>query len=256
MSSENFKAPSQVFRWFEKMKSNYEHTVNAVLNRFEQYNEKQQARLDEANNQHIENLKVAHQQQLEQSQATIAQLQSDIGYYKQQISQQQNSIEQLNARYDAVMTTFLDQKKRDIEIEAIFADEDDSSPIEFTLPLESVEETELSITETINESTIEIDDELAIKLYKEALQYREQAQLDDAIPLFKQAAKLGCVKSKGALGRAYFLAEGVEEDPSLGLAWLITAAEQGLPQAIKRVEHFQQADPELFSKAEQIKTTL
>ena len=282
MSADNFKAPSQVFRWFEKMKSNYEQTINSVLNKFEQYNEKQQARLDTAHNEHITNLKSAHNDQLTQSQATIAQLQADISYFKQQVSQQQHTIEQLNARYDAVMTTFLEQKKRDIDIKAIFDDEDES-PVELVaqaspktaesniepLSVELPTDVHTDNSEPINieaqlspqdseqsHDDIEIDEELADKLYQEAINAREREELSHAIPLFQQAAKLGCVKSKGALGRAYFLAEGVEENPSLGLAWLMCAAEQGLPQAIKRVEHFQQAEPELFEHASLLKPQL
>jgi TPR repeat protein len=53
----------------------------------------------------------------------------------------------------------------------------------------------------------------------------------------------------GALGRAYFLAEGVDENQTLGLAWLINAADLGLPQALKRVEQLKAADPFLYNQA-------
>jgi len=266
-SSENIKAPSQVFRWFEKMKSNYEHTINAVLTRFEQHTDKQQEKLQFAHMEHIESLKAAHQQQHNQNQATIAQLQADISYYQQQIAQQNNALEQLNARYDAVMTTFLQQKKRDIDLEAIFSEEElveqenQDSSVTLTLPENSkVNEQQFHTKQypydQIDDNAIEINEELAEKLYIEAMHCREEKQLNDAISLFKQAAKLGCAKSRGALGRAYFLAEGVDENPTLGLAWLMTAAEQGLPQAIKRVSHFKECDPELFLEAEQLKVSI
>lgn len=95
----------------------------------------------------------------------------------------------------------------------------------------------------------EQDEELALRLYDEAVSSRENGEPEQAIALFKEAAKLGCVKSRGALGRAYFLAEGVEEDEALGLAWLISAAELGLPQAIKRVEYFKESDDALYQQA-------
>ncbi|REL35310.1 sel1 repeat family protein [Thalassotalea euphylliae] len=329
--SDNFKAPSQVFRWFEKMKANYEHTVNSVLNKFEAYNEKQQERIDANHQDHLESLKHLHKEQQIQSQATIAQLQADVNYFKQQVSQQQHTIEQLNARYDAVMTTFLEQKKRDIDIKAIFDNGEEEAPIELTSPLETQRHTNVQppreaiqqaqptaefepeqrssatnpvklsadITDDItddftNESpddllgnsanatteetnnehqkalstkapesdhtleslapielveSAEPDEALADKLYNEAMANRDSQEFEQAIALFKEAAKFGCVKSRGAIGRAYFLAEGVEEDQTLGLAWLISAADLGLPQAIKRVEYFQESDPELYIEA-------
>ena len=320
--SDNFKAPSQVFRWFEKMKANYEHSVNSVLSKFEAYNEKQQARIDENHHDHIESIKHLHKEQQKQSQVTIEQLQSDVAYFKQQVSQQQQTIEQLNARYDAVMTTFLEQKKRDIDIKAIFDSDEEDTPIEIAKPLVSPQSdrSDETIQQTLPESevapefgavsqnqpielpddpsdlldepntlnevnnlnepnvlidepsnlsdefldtmeltepvvstefseSVEPDEELADKLYSEAMVNRENQDFEQAIALFKEAAKFGCVKSRGAIGRAYFLAEGVEEDQTLGLAWLITAAELGLPQAIKRVDYFQESDPELYIEA-------
>ena len=85
---------------------------------------------------------------------------------------------------------------------------------------------------------------------------RENSEPAQAIALFKEAAKLGCVKSRGAIGRAYFLAEGVEEDEALGLAWLISAAELGLPQAVKRVDYFKDADEALYQQALALKDAL
>ena len=51
------------------------------------------------------------------------------------------------------------------------------------------------------------------------------------------------------MGRSFFLGEGTEEDHTTGLAWLIHAANQELPQAIDRVKHFQENDPELYQQA-------
>ena len=77
-----------------------------------------------------------------------------------------------------------------------------------------------------------------------------------AFPLFQQAALNGHVKAMGAMGRAYFLAEGIDENQTLGLAWLINAAEQKLPQAISRVEQLKQQKPELYLQAFKIADNL
>ena len=119
MPQNSQKVPSQIFRWFEKMKSNYEQSVQGVLERFEQYNESQQLRLDNANQSHIDNLKQSHQNQLEQQSAHINQLSEDVAYYKAQIMKQQQTIEQLNGRYDAVMSCLLTEKRKDIDVKDV-----------------------------------------------------------------------------------------------------------------------------------------
>ena len=283
MSSDNFKAPSQIFRWFEKMKSNYEQTINNVLNQFERQHEKQQARVDLAITQYISSLKSSHAEQTAMHQQTIAQLHQDISYFKQQISQQQSTIEQLNARYDTVMSSFIQQKPRDIDIKAIFADDDlavnslNTASVGYShvseeevnsnkaQPVEVETHDHQQVQESINgspEPQTDLDNdtfdekEYAESLFNQAKTLRESGEFEQAIPLFKKAASLGCLKSRGAIGRAFFLAEGVEENPALGLAWLMTAADAGLPQAVARVEHFQEADPTLILTATQLKQAL
>ena len=86
-------------------------------------------------------------------------------------------------------------------------------------------------------------------LFKQAILKREQGDIEQAFQLFEQAAKLGHAKSMGAMGRSFFLGEGTEEDHSMGLAWLIHAANQELPQAVARVKHFQESEPELYEEA-------
>ena len=58
------KTPSQIFRCFEKMKSNYEQSVRSILKRFEQYSHSQQLKIDHANQSNIDNLKQSHQKHL------------------------------------------------------------------------------------------------------------------------------------------------------------------------------------------------
>ncbi|MFD2166498.1 hypothetical protein ACFSJY_09495 [Thalassotalea euphylliae] len=283
MSAENVKAPSQVFRWFEKMKSNYEQSIKAVLNRFEQYNEKQQARLDASHLEHVNNLKDAHHQLHNQQQATIARLEADIAHYKQQVAQQQQTIEQLNNRYDAVITTFLSAKKTADDVLDISAEYSENQAItqpaalkgdsnetavdknssednitediaaQGSVPAKDDCRPNKDITITVKESSAENDLEA---VHQEAILLRTTENFDEAIPLFMEAAKQGCNKSMGALGRAYFLAEGVEQDPLSGLAWLIKAAEADLLQAKDKVSAYQTAEPEMYKQALKLSESL
>jgi TPR repeat protein len=261
MPQNSQKVPSQIFRWFEKMKSNYEQSVQGVLERFEQYNESQQLRLDNANQSHIDNLKQSHQNQLEQQSAHINQLSEDVAYYKAQIMKQQQTIEQLNGRYDAVMSCLLTEKRKDIDVKDVFSDhfvEDDNS--------QSIEKFDSIVSSKSNfdgnadltqyptdiENTSKLEDTSEInkdELFDQALLKRGSGDNEQAFLLFEQAATLGHVKSMGAMGRSFFLGEGTLENHEMGLAWLINAAENALPQAIARVEHFKDVDPELYQEA-------
>jgi TPR repeat protein len=259
MSQDSQKVPSQVFRWFEKMKNNYEESVQGVLQRFEQYSQSQQLRLDQANQSHIDDLKQVHQQNIDQQSSQISQLSHDINYYKEQIAKQQQTIEQLNGRYDTVMSCLLSEKKKDINIKDIFSDDDFvEEPSKFienivdiiTSPIVENDNFPQQAAETILDTQAEITlkaDEN--ELFDQAILKRQSGDIKQAFQLFEQAAKLGHVKSMGAMGRSFFLGEGTEEDHTTGLAWLIHAANQELPQAIDRVKHFQENDPELYQQA-------
>jgi len=262
MSQESQKVPSQVFRWFEKMKNNYEQSVQGVLQRFEQYSHSQQLRIDHANQSNIDNLKHSHQKLISLQNDQINQLSHDVKYYKEQMAKQQQTIEQLNGRYDAVMSCLLTEKRKDIDIRDIFSDDDfvKNEPSEF---IENIEDTDMSVTTSesdIYTEHINTDEEKSIihniesaqldfDLFDQAILKREQGYIEQAFQLFEQAAKLGHAKSMGAMGRSFFLGEGTEEDHSMGLAWLIHAANQDLPQAITRVKHFQESEPELYEEA-------
>ncbi|MEW6991730.1 hypothetical protein AADZ91_13735 [Colwelliaceae bacterium 6441] len=275
----NLKVPSQVFRWFEKMKNNYETSVQSVLSRFEEYNNKQQNRLDSANKEHIYDLKAQHQQQLEQSQNNIEHLHNDIKYYKDQIAQQQRTIEQLNTRYDAVMSCLLSEKSRNKnQIKDIFDNEDFFTEINEELPKPSQDmgmkmegesssnasNVQENIKKSINQPFDRYDSPNDINLnrqdstkqiqaiFEQALELRSAAHFQQAFELFQQCAQAKHAHSMGAMGRSYFLGEGVEENHELGLAWLIKAANEKLPQAVSRVEHFQLNDPELFLSANKL----
>jgi len=259
MSQDSQKVPSQVFRWFEKMKNNYEQSVQGVLQRFEQYSQSQQVRIDQSNQSHIDNLKQVHQQSIDQQNSQISQLSHDINYYKEQIEKQQQTIEQLNGRYDTVMSCLLSEKKKDINIKDIFSDEKFvEEPSKFIENIEKENQVHLAVNDDISqqieeaipntqgETVSSTDDN---ELFDQAVIKRQSGEIEQAFQLFEQGAKLGHAKSMGAMGRSFFLGEGTEVDHSIGLAWLIHAANQDLPQAVGRVKHFQENDPELYEQA-------
>lgn len=322
MSDNNLRIPSQIFRWFEKMKSSYDNNIQAVMTRFEQNNAAQQKRLDTANENHINDLQTNHNQQINLYQSQIDQYQQDIKYFKQQIADQQQTIQQLNSRYDAVMACMINEKNNSTDIKDIFETTEffsenekdviagtENAARQITQPREidrednksneidnSAENTKLdetieasdgainvsqkfekeiisktatdladsikensTLSETITEAiisekeTLNSQTETALEnnetLYQQAMTFRNNQEFKAAYELFLQAAKASHVKAMGALGRCYFLGEGVEPDHVKGLVWLIGAAELGLTQAISRVEHFKQNDPELYQLA-------
>lgn len=257
MSDNNLKVPSQVFLWFEKMKNNYENSVQVVLRQFESFTATQQARVDNANNENINNLKLMHSEQNQQNKDTISHLKNDIEYYKKQLTKQQETIEKLNARYDATMGYLLTDTRKNIKIKDIFNKDDLAiSKQDF---IDNPSSDENSFAKKIAKDITEIGFDNYGKnddIFEQAMLYRHKNQLELAFSLFQQAAQNGHVKSMGAMGRAYFLNEGVDEDEILGLAWLINAAEQKLPQAISRVEQLKEQKPEIYFQAIKIANDL
>lgn len=258
MSEGNQKVPSQIFKWFERMKNNYESSVQSVLSRFESYNAQQQLRLDNANAQHLNDIKTLHEEKITLQQNNIEQLNKEILFYQQQIQQQQQTIERLNGRYDAVVACIVTQKDSQFtNIKDIFENDDffvnkTSSELTSTSNVNN----DIDIKEnnqSTNHSHTRFDDdpysENTDELFEQALTFRNDGSFEEAFNLFQQAANESHAKSMGAMGRSYFLGEGIEEDHELGLAWLIRAANHSLSQAISRVEHFKENDPELFHRA-------
>ena len=266
MSDDNRKVPSQVFRWFEKMKNNYEHNIQTVLQQFELFSANQQARLDKSNQQHIANLKQVHQAQLEQNQANSARLHNEIEFYKQQIASQQLSIEQLNQRYDTVITCLFSDNQKHLNIKDIFStDVESQGQAELmNTPLvrdnQSARSAPEPVAASLDTQVNEFESPMGRKSYddqfSEAVQQRQLGNTALAFQSFLRLAKAGYPKAMGAMGRCYFIAEGIEEDHAMGLAWLICAAKLELPQAISRVEHFQQSDPALYQQAQDLAETL
>lgn len=252
MSNNNLSLANQLLRWFEKMKTNYENNIKQVLNQFEANQEKQQTRLDKSHDAHIASLTQSYQQQIADKNKHIAQLESQIQFYQQQLIQQQKNAEQLNTRYDTVVTCMLTEKRRDFNIRDIF-DDDEFTVFEPTTSKLSVAEPTLQPTQQTpsnQEQEQEADEQLSIEqIYQQGVELRQQGQYSAAFELFQQAAETQLPQAMGALGRAYFLSEGVEENYPLGLAWLINAANLAFPPAQTKVDQFKENDPELYQQA-------
>ena len=256
MPDDNSKIPGQIFRWFEKMKGNYEKNLASMMERFERNVDKQNIRIDNQNLAHIEGLKGSYNQQLNDKNQTIEHLNSEIYFYKQQLSKQQEMLEQLNGRYDAVMHTLLSEKKQTSDFKEFMSGEHKETDAETA----SVN-TESSYQEPIKHEPLNrIDINLDVKsennnienkatLYDTAMDLRRNGDQENAFILFEKAARFGDIKSMGALARAYFLNEGVDENQLLGLSWLITAAKLNYEPAIKKCEDFKQSSPELYEES-------
>ncbi|MDU0112504.1 hypothetical protein RT723_05700 [Psychrosphaera aquimarina] len=235
MTDDNFKVTKQIFQWFEKMKNNYEKNITSVLEKFEKNSEIQNNRIDKANQDLLANLQNNYTQQLNDKNLTINQLHNEIGFYKEQFVKQQKNLEQLNTRYDAVMHSLLNEKNKDGRLKDVFENNRfDSNLNNDLLP---------TYEQNLN---IEVDLE---KIYSQALVLRGESNFEQAFTLFMQAAMLGDPKSMGAVARAYFLSEGVDEDQLEGLAWLINAAELNYEPAIKKSENFKINEPEFYEEA-------
>lgn len=254
MSNNNLSLANQLLRWFEKMKTNYENNIKQVLNQFEANQEKQQTRLDKSHDAHIASITQSYQQQIADKNQHIAQLESQIQFYQQQLIQQQKNAEQLNTRYDTVVTCMLTEKRGDFNIRDIF-DDDEFTVFEPTTSKLEVAEPTLQPANQAPSNPAQAqeqapNEQLGIEqVYQQGVELRQQGQYSAAFELFQQAAKTQLPQAMGALGRAYFLSEGVEENYPLGLAWLINAANLAFPPAETKVNQFKDNEPELYQQA-------
>lgn len=247
MTNEKLSIPSQVFKWFEKMKSNYERNIVSVLDRFERTTKEQQKRVDDLHLSAMENLSDSHEALVNSQQQQIEQLKKDIHFYQTQVSQQQQMIDQLNQRYDTVIAKlFIDSNSsntlkdiEDVVTKPTFDDKDNEQSFITKLLNEATEPVPQNQNSRENKSNIE-------DYFQQAMLHREQKEYTQAVEYFEKAAELKHAKAMGALGRAYFLAEGVDENPVMGLHWLIKAAEHGLPQAQARVDFYKENEPDLY----------
>lgn len=235
MANENSKVPSQVFRWFEKMKANYERNVMSILDKFEKNTSVQSDRVDVAHQAHIDSLTAGYEQQLLDKNNSIEHLKNEINDYKALLNQQQSTIEQLNSRYDTVMHSLLSNQNSQANIKDVFDNHTTSS--------EHNQSKEQPSQLNLQQDHKPTDD------YNNANLHRDNGEFEAAFALYQQAALSGDVKSMGALARCYFLNEGVEENPTQGLAWLIIASDLDYQPALKKVAHYQTNSPELFDQA-------
>jgi len=242
MPDDNSKVPGQIFRWFEKMKGNYEKNLASMMERFERNADKQNLRIDNQNLAHIEGLKGSYNQQLNDKNQTIEHLNNEINFYKQQLSKQQEILEQLNGRYDAVMHSLLSGNNQISDVKDVVDSDHSNTSAETNSPNQAPNQINVTLEDI--ENTEDIED-----LYNTAMELRRNGNQEDAFKLFKTAAESGDVKSMGALARAYFLNEGVEENQLLGLSWLITAAKLNYEPAIKKCEDFKRTSPELYEQS-------
>ncbi len=260
MSGDNVKAPSQVFKWFEKMKENYDKNILIILQRLEKNNNQQQNRIDDTHRSHINTMRESYLSQTSQLTNQIEQQRQEIRYFKQQIEQQQHTIAQLNNRYDAVMIELISNKEPAAPFKDIFNDKNfinaDNSAIDppsinnSAIKQNTVSSPVSNIYSQSKYDDLVLDNEQeAERMYLLALEMRDKNNTKNAFSNFINAANLGHVLAMGAVGRAYFLGEGVKENHSIGLSWLINAAELALPQAIKRVEYFRINEPLLYQEA-------
>ena len=254
------KAPSQVFKWFEKMKENYDKNILIILQRLEKNNNQQQNRIDDTHRSHINTMRESYLSQTSLLTSQIEQQRQEISYFKQQIEQQQHTISQLNNRYDAVMIELITNKEPAAPFKDIFNDKEfinaDNAPIDSppinksAIKQNAVSSPVSNIYSQSKYDDVVLDNEQeAERMYLLALEMRNKNNTKNAFSNFINAANLGHVLAMGAVGRAYFLGEGVKENHSIGLSWLINAAELALPQAIKRVEYFKINEPLLYQEA-------
>lgn len=254
MSDGNLKAPSQIFKWFEKMKDNYEKNILTVMQRFESNNNVQQNRLDKSHQSHLSMLQQNHANQIAQYASQVEQQKQEIAYFKQQITQQQNTITQLNSRYDTIIAKYItsqqpSQNFKDIFDDNCFINEENSTFEQAPLSSSMVNKPASNSIKSNELKTNNSDNNEIEAMYQQALEMRNCNNSLQAFKTFKRAAILGHSLAMGAIGRAYFLGEGVEKNSAVGLAWLINAAERDLPQAIKRVEYFKASDVDLYQQA-------
>lgn len=131
-TNEKAKVPAQFFQWFDSLRQGYENSINKLFNRVEKVNEdhKEQLKsvyqsqidgLKKSYQDHLHSLKSGNQSQLDQAQARIKQLEKDAQFYQEQIRTQNQTIDKLNGRYDAVIFALKD-KMDNKELENVIKD--------------------------------------------------------------------------------------------------------------------------------------
>ncbi|NQZ07343.1 MAG: hypothetical protein HRT35_09310 [Algicola sp.] len=298
MTEQKTKVPGQFFQWFDSLKQGYENSIHKLFNRVEQVNEdhKQQLKtvyqgqidgLKKSYQDHLHSLKDNHQAQTDQSGSQIRQLEKDAQFYQDQIKRQNQTIDKLNDRYDAVIFALMDNMDRQ-SLENMIKDISPADKEKLSFHLDNTSEEDAPAlpqqraqqtgqqeaqqaapqqaqksTEPAPEPTPEHQAQTAAEIDKQITQALQQAfdarqaqQFELAYELFLTAARAGDGKAMGAIGRAYFVGEGVKLDKATGLAWLMRAAEHQFEPARSKVKSAQSKSPELYQAAKDIAETL
>ena len=280
-TTEKAKVPAQLFQWFESLRQGYENSINKLFNRVEKVNEdhKEQMKnvyqsqidgLKKSYQDHLHSLKSSNQSQLEQAQSRIKQLEKDTQFYQDQLKSQNQTIDKLNGRYDTVIFALkdkMDNKELENVIKDISPDSDENpqpSLTDASIPPQRTEKPvqsepdndEQNVKENNQNDTTQINEQTTQDIMTRAFNARQDKQFELAYELFYSAAKEGNEKAMGAIGRAHFVGEGIPQDKTIGLAWLIKAAEHHFEPAIKKVAGAEQKSPELYQNALQMSSTL
>lgn len=267
---EKEKIPGTVFRWFDELRRAYETSVDTMFKKVEKVKDQHredieksyQSRLKELEihqQNHLRDLKTVHSESLSNMQQHIDKLERDTQFYQQQVIAQQNTISQLNTRYDAVVLHLKNRDpldatpEKDITPDQRHLATDELNPESTTNnvetppsathshpePLDTPEQTsqEQSKKPEPTERLEQVDVEA---LVKQAYELRDINDYKQSNVLFEQAALHGHARAMGALGRCYVIGEGVESNLEQGIAWLHLAAKHGFTPAIKKVEQIQQ----------------
>jgi TPR repeat protein len=252
-------------------KSNKEHISN-INTAHEKHAVSQASHITELNG-YIDFYKQQIDKQAVSQESHIRELKGNIDSYKQHIDKQQQTIDKLTHCYDKAMTNLLEEKRADLNIKEVSFDAEfkiDTNHESLEEVIEEVIEEELTTspqativtTSEIENNQQSADIEITYSqlpheqitsehehLFDQAVIMRQEGESEQAFLLFEQAAHLGNTKAMGAMGRSFFLGEGIEEDQLQGLAWLINAAEQNLAPAMARVKYYQENDPDLYQEA-------
>ncbi len=232
---EKEKIPGTVFKWFDELRRAYEVSMNTMFKRVEKVKDQHiqdmqaqyEKRLAELSNAHISETKALGRH--------IAKLENDSLFYQNQIVAQQQTISQLNNRYDAVVLAL--RNKNDEHLTQTF--EKDITPDN-----SQIEEAQQANQES-SKNTQEIT---ADQIVQHAYLMRSKKEFEKAAKLLTRAALLGHCQAMGALGRSYFIGEGVEANQEQAIAWLHVASEYGFSPADKKLDLMQIKFPEQYSK--------
>ncbi|MFT5163861.1 MAG: TPR repeat protein [Alteromonadaceae bacterium] len=277
------KVPSQFFQWFESLKQGYESSIHKLFSRVEAVNDDHKKQMTSVYQSQIDSLKTTqaehldaittvHKSQADQTQSRIHQLEKDASFYQDQIKNQNQTIDKLNARYDAVIFALKD-KLDNKELQHLIKDISPSNNAIAAASQLDGNKNDEKINKTAdtagnatqsdaqgdshNPNFAEQDEQTKdLSILDQAFDARGTQDYEQAYKLFLSAAKLGNEKAMGAIGRAHFVGEGTYLDKPTGLAWLILAGENNFAPAIKKIDSVKIKSPVLYQQAVEIAVNL